>query len=509
MPPPKQEPEQASARSHDSPQDDTRLHAVQSESSAAGFNDPVTISRASACPRSGAAALTARSPTIRSLPLEVLTEIFILAMHTDCVDVHPKSSLQPSEDESRRRMLNPLVLCVVCSSWRSLAFSIPALWRKVLVHIPFGMGADRAKSKAASLVRWIKRSRSEPLTLYIFYDVSGSLDGTAPIVSIFIECATRWEAMYLQPTADHRRSCSVTMFRLDGWHSLRRLCSADLRRRVSETETIPWAQLTHLQIHHWTPSEVTIVLEECSNLVQLSITISLGRIPMTTNPIVMHNLVSLSLGVRHLSQVMDVLLLPSLQDMYISNVLMRSDFTSLLNLFTRSSCSLNKLEISVSHFEPGNLLDLLAHRSCNSLTSLKIGEFWPCSEVLVDNKVLQRLTLDRDGSLCPHLRFLTVDCSTKYSVSTLLKMLESRIRSSDSQAPDKLLQYLHFRVEYPECKLGRLDKFGKRSGMRYDRQRRDGSDHQNHGYYLVSFQKQDLSRAQLQTNHGGFCFDRD
>ena len=429
-------------------------------------------------------------------------------MHNDCVDVHPKISLNPSEGERRRKMLNPLVLCAVCSSWRSLAFSIPALWKKVLVHIPFGMSADQTKSKAADLVRWIKRSRSGPLMLYIFCDVSVPLDGTVPeasIVTVFTDHATRWEAVYLQPTGVHQESPPQrsSMFRFDGWHYLRRLCSADPYRQFSE---ISWAQLTHLEIHHFTPSRVTIILEKCSKLVQLSTTILIGLRPVTTNLIVMHNLVSLSLSSRSLSPVMDAILLPSLRDMYINDSLMCHDIASLLDLFTRSSCSLDKLQISASSFEPGDILNLLAHRSCDSLTSLKISEFWPCSEVLVDNKVLQRLTLDRDDSLCPHLRFLTVDCSTKYSVSTLLKMLESRICSSDGQAP---LQYLHFRVEHPEYKLDRLDKLGKRSGMRYDRQRRDRSYHRSHGYYLISFQKQDLSRTQLQTNHGGFCFDRD
>jgi len=181
-----------------------------------------------------------------------------------------------------------------------------------------------------------------------------------------------------------------------------------------------------------------------------------------------------------------------------------------LNLFTRSSCSLDKLDICASKIEPGGLLDLLAHRSCNSLTSLKIHEFSVSSSVLVDNKVLQRLTLDRDDSLCPHLKFLTVDCFTRCSVSTLSKMVESRIRPSDAQAPDIPFQYLRFRVEHPEYKLDRLDKFGKRSGMQYDRQRRDPtSDHRGHGYYyLISFQRQDLSGTQLQINHGDFSFDK-
>ncbi|KAF8350373.1 hypothetical protein F5887DRAFT_1278607 [Amanita rubescens] len=292
MPPRRPEPEQASAStSNDSARDDT--HAVQSKS-AAGYNG------ASASTRSDAAALAFKSP-IRSVPLEVLAEIFILALHIDWVEVHPSNYLEPSKGESRRRTLNPFVLCAVCSSWRSLAFSFPKLWRNVVVHIPLGMGEDRAKSKAADLVQWIKRSRSMPLTLYIFCDVSVPLDGTgpgAPIVSVFTDYATRWEVMYHQPTANHWTSPppDSVLFSLDGWHSLRRLCSVGLHYRLSGNETIPWAQLTHLQIiAALTPSQATIILKECSKLVQLSIAIAVHSPGSMPGPIPLRNLVSLSL----------------------------------------------------------------------------------------------------------------------------------------------------------------------------------------------------------------------
>ncbi|KAF8350374.1 hypothetical protein F5887DRAFT_298735 [Amanita rubescens] len=502
MPPRRPEPEQASAStSNDSARDDT--HAVQSES-AAGYNG------ASACTRSDAAALAFKSP-IRSVPSEVLAEIFILAMHIDRVEVHLSCLLESSEGESRRRTLNPFVLCAVCSSWRSLAFSFPKLWRNVVVHIPLDMGEDRAKSKAADLVQWIKRSRSMPLTLYIFCDVSVPLDGTgpgAPIVSVFTDYATRWEAMYHQPSANHweLEAQDSVLFSLDGWHSLRRLCLVGLCYRLSGNEIIPWAQLTHLQIiAALTPLQATIISKECSKLVQISIAIAFHSPESTTGLIPLRNLVSLSLSSLCLSEIMDVLFLPSLRDVYISNISMYN-IRSLLNLFTRSSCLLDKLDIHTLDFKPGGLLDILAHRSCDSLTSLKIQEFWPASPNLVNNKVLQRFTLGRDDSLCPNLRFLTADCSTKCSVSTLLKMVQSRICSSDGQAP---LQYLYFRVESPEYKLDRLDKFGKKSGMQYDRQRHDRSDFRSYHDYSVSFQRQDLSRRQLQINHGSFSFDQD
>ena len=510
MPPRKPEPEQLSGLA----QDDThhgqaRSRALQSES-AAGYNDPVTMSHA-ACSPSDAATLTVKSP-IHSLPFEVLAEIFMFTP-PDWVEVHPKSSLNSEfgECESRRRMLNPFVICAVCSSWRSIALSIPKLWRQVFVNIPSGMSADRAESKAADVVQRIKRSQSGPLTLYIFCDVSVPLDGTGPetpIVSVLTDYATRWEAVYLHRTQDDRVSAPPrrsVMFHFDGWHSLRRLCSADRHCHLYKNNTIPWAQLTHLQIQPglaFSDSEATILLKKCPKLVQLSIAVC--SLASMTGLIVMRNLVSLSLNS---SCLVDVLILPSLRDVYISALSYR-DVTSLLNLFTRSSCSLDKLEFYTSNLNPRGLFDLLAHRSCSSLTSLKIHQFsYKSPNVLVNSEVLQRFTFDQDDSFCPHLRFLTMDHPIK-CVYTLLKMVESRICSSDGQTPDKQLQYVHFLVKRPGHKLYGLDKFGKGCGMRYERQRLP-SGRRGSPRHSVSFRRQDLSRTQLQINHGGFCFDRD
>ena len=482
----------------------TRSSVVQSESPA-GCDGPITRSLASARSRSDVVALVT-SP-IRNLPLEVLADIFMLAMHTECVDLYPKKSMNRSEIESRQKiLLNPLALCSVCSSWRFLAFSVPKLWTRVFVDIQSGMGKAQAQRKAAGLVQWIKRSHMLPLVLYIFADVSVPLDGTgrgAPIVSVINDYASHWEALYLQSTTEDpfeslHRSHS---FRFDGWHSLRRLCSPDSRSPSYKNQSIPWAQLTHLQIHpYMTALDATIVLKECPKLVQLSISVG---ICCTTLPITLHNLVSLSLSTHSLSHVVDSLFLPSLRDMYITGLSIL-DVEPLSNFFTRSSCTLDKLELSALSLRPRDqLLNLLGHESCNSLTSLKLQELRNCPAAPVSDEVFRRLTLHEEDTLCPRLKYLTIDCSIKCSVSTLQKMVESRNGFPDCQRRDELLQCLCLRLA--QCS-NKLDKFGNGCEMEYTRRLHDRGDRRPYRFYSISFRRRDLSSTQLRINHSGFFF---
>ncbi len=164
-----------------------------------------------------------------------------------------------------------------------------------------------------------------------------------------------------------------------------------------------------------------------------------------------------------------------------------------MNLFTRSSCSLGKLEVYDQDLSPDDLLNLLAHRSCDSLTSLKI--LGPCDLVtsrlkreLVDDHVLRRLALHQDDSLCPRLKFLTIDCATECSRSALLNIVESRVGClTDLQLPDEPIQYLHLRNIKHLDDVRKIDEVGKGSGMECTRRRyREVGSGGNRGQYFYS-----------------------
>ena len=253
-----------------------------------------------------------------------------------------------------------------------------------------------------------------------------------------------------------------------------------------------------------------------SKLVQLSISVSSLR--ALGDSIIHHNLVTFSLKMCHGSEhLLNDLSLPSLRDMFIKQV-SSVHIEPLLNFFTRSSCLLSKLEIHHDgiYLSPDDVLNILAHRSCNSLTSLKILN--PCDLVgsqqkkeLVNDDVLRRLALHQDDSLCPHLKFLTIDCATECTISALRKLVESRVGClTDLQPPDEPIQYLHLRGIKHLNVVRKLDEVEKGSGMEYTRRRHhDVASHHGQYLYSVLLQKQGLQRKQLLVSHGSFSIDLD
>jgi len=457
---------------------------------------------------------------IYSLPLEVLSQIFILTLHIDfaaAAELHETSR----RSERHLKIFNPLVLCAVCSSWRSLAFSAPQLWQRVFIHFPVEAQAEKW---TADLIQWIQRARSLPLALHVSCDYHLnwiSPHRVAPFLSVFNDYATRWESLYLQDPFTALQlgpspTLPSTLFQSDDFWQM--AISLLYPLRVSGFKNLAWAEVTHLRHDH--SISCNSIFMKSPKLVQLSI--SVPSCPFG-GPIILHNLVSFSLkmgGGSH--NLLDRLSLPPLRDMFLKQV-SSADIQPLLNFLTRSSCSLGKLEVYSRDLSPDDLLKLLAHISCNSLTSLKILE--PCNPAtsqlkreLVDDHVLRRLALHQNDSLCPHLKFLTIDCANECSRSALLKIVESRVGClTDWQLSDEPIQYLHLRsIKHLDDvrKIDEDEKSLKRSGMEYTRRRyrevgSDDIDDRGQYFYSVFCRKQGLQRRQLLVDHGGFFFDLD
>lgn len=426
----------------------THLHAVQSQSEGVGYNGPLTRSRR----------LRTHPPPIHTLPPEVLGEIFILVLPTD-QEIH--TTLQFCGSSKRRILMNPLMFSAVCSSWRLLTCSIPQLWKRVLVHFPSDLTVTRAKNKATGLVQWISRSRSLPLTLHIsspkyvmYHDGTGP---EAPIISVLNDYAARWEFLYFQQLRPYFRH----LFPFDGWPVLRRLCFPSWHP-VSPTSEIAWAQLTHLQIQwHMSCHGMEIIFMRCPKLVHLSIWVNPSLTGLASVPMTLYNLVTFSLRMRHASDLRKVvhqLSLPSLRELLISQ-LSREDIGPLLGLFTRSSCTLDKLDIQSWCLKSRHYVKIFSHWSCSSLSSLTIRPICHRNVAPLDDQMLQRLTLNMNKSLCIHLKFLTIDyCLPTSLLPALLNMVKSRIKSHSGQAPD--LQYLQLHVQYLKDSMAELDQIG-------------------------------------------------
>ena len=446
---------------------------------------------------------------IHSLPPEILGQIFIFSLHIDSVAA---AELHETLRHSGRHLqiFNPLVLCAVCSSWRSLAFATSQLWQRVYIHIPPSLKKAQAKRQATDLVRWIERSRSLPLALYISCEnYPHGIVPNVPIISVLNDYAIRWKSVYFRDhytTLQLRTSPMVpqlTLFQSEKWHIF--LLQISFRYHVVVLDPFSWAELTHLQLHdHYINRQrVELIFMKSPKLVQLSIAVHPEFQPFGDSmSMILHNLVAFSLKMSCGSgYLLNHLSLPFLRDMFINRV-SSQDIQPLLNFFTRSSCSLSKLEFYVQNLLPEDVLNILAHTSCHSLTSLKIFKSYsPQERVSVDDGVFQRLTLHQDDSLCPRLKFLTIDCTIECSPSALLKMVDSRV----GYLTDEPIQYLHFRSIKCLSDATKLDEVGKKSGMEYTRRRHD---HRGHYFDSVLLQKQGLERTQLLVNHGGFIFDQ-
>ena len=503
----------ASTRGTDTTRDaqtNARLDDIQ-PGSITRSNGPITRSRV-ACSRLDSHATILDKTSIHRLPPEILTEMFTFVMDINSDELCFKKSSGGSK--TQRRMLNPLTLCAVCSSRRLLAVSIPELWKKVSVHLPSDIKeAKQAEKKAASLVQWIKRARSLPLTLYLFYGINQNprapdIWHTPLIVSVLNKYSTRWEAMYLhQSTEGHlvRRRYSLSFPKFDE-KSLERLCSklCGASSVLQLNNTPQWVHLMHLQMRELlTAAEVITIIKQSPRLVKLSVVIRDGSFAPV--PVIMYNLVSLSLNSEWLPPIANALSCPSLRDLYIGQ-LSSLGLEPFLSFLTRSSCILDKLEICASYLHSKDHLHILTHRARNSLTSLKILEFHHPSDMRIDDEVLRRLTFNQDVSLCPRLKLLTIDCSINCSTLTLFKMVESRIGSPEGQQPDEPLQYLHLRLR---SRSNKLDKLGKEYGMEYSRRKHDLD--MGHGiyeeFYSVMFRRRDLSRTELRAHNCGFSFE--
>ncbi|KAJ6564140.1 hypothetical protein B0H19DRAFT_942658 [Mycena capillaripes] len=82
---------------------------------------------------------------LRRLPQEVIENIFL-----DCLPTHRNAIMSTSEA--------PLLLCRICSQWRSIAVSLPWLW----ASLHFDM---YRRDKTPAVVKWLERSSAAPLLI--------------------------------------------------------------------------------------------------------------------------------------------------------------------------------------------------------------------------------------------------------------------------------------------------------------------------------------------------------
>ncbi|KAF8187088.1 hypothetical protein K438DRAFT_1595847, partial [Mycena galopus ATCC 62051] len=85
----------------------------------------------------------------RRLPFEIVRNIFVACLPAD------RNTVMSAQEA-------PLLLCRICSAWRTIALSVPILW--ATLHVPAEYIIAKETRKQA-IIEWLQRSASCPLSL--------------------------------------------------------------------------------------------------------------------------------------------------------------------------------------------------------------------------------------------------------------------------------------------------------------------------------------------------------
>lgn len=392
---------------------------------------------------------------IRAIPPEILQEIFMACLPTrHCAIMHPSSM--------------PLLLGRICSGWRTICLSTPALWSSVHIVVAYTDGDQDHPEfiQACNVLKlWLKRSGDCPLSISIFAPNTPE-HNLRPIVDIVVPYSRRWKSLKLMPAtreelpklwslASHDVPLLETLEISDNHyepadeHALRFFTVPPNLRHVGlkyfqSDVSIPscqWGQVTTLSLEsqraffNLNASQLLELVGQCVNLTECRLGFPLGSsgglpVASTLPTIVLSHLHTLSISGEvsknapfNVAEILDALLLPDLQYLrltifsfldfsqnpiqvpVISDVLLAAD-----EMIQRSSCDLRGFAIQ---FEDGDAAALLrCLQRCCRLTSLDLAQIrtFQQDEERVDIMPVINALADTSSSapLCPDLLRLRV-----------------------------------------------------------------------------------------------------
>ncbi|KAF8637739.1 hypothetical protein AX17_002614 [Amanita inopinata Kibby_2008] len=389
--------------------------------------------------------------TINWLPPEVLTEVF-----KHCIPNPGDFTGIPNLD------LAPLLLCRVCSSWRTLAQSTPDLWNTVGIRVTKEAKVG-LEGVARFITTWLERSSTLPLTIHleILARVSKALVDT--IFKSLCEHALRWESVSIQQPY---RACVLPLtgnelpllqsFKFDydyenGYPDAYSLPFASAPRLtylhwpypipLIGHPSVPWHQLRHVHFQSGLSLyTVTEILQNCPELLELDVNIeevTRSDDLLPREPRILHRrLRRLNITILgDCAPLLDSLTLPALQDLSLrirvfpaNNPAVQAIHEQLMELFSRSECTLDKLALFECRFNASMLQECFRHKSLAKLTELEIEAYKNCEPMVIDD-VLYDLTCipcAEYGMLLPKLSSLTFGYCLSGSPGTLGRMILSR-----------------------------------------------------------------------------------
>ncbi|TFK37576.1 hypothetical protein BDQ12DRAFT_736109 [Crucibulum laeve] len=314
-----------------------------------------------------AASTISSSASIHTLPNELLEEIFLHC----CSYTSDNHFVRPNSREA------PLLLCQISSHWRQLAQSMPALWSSLTLKHLSGLGFDLSIGR-----QWLNMSKDTSLSLeaasgYV-PDVYKSLRYEVYVedaFSLVLENVHRWKILSVQlndslaarflgvpdrsspqlegikisiPRSISKDSMEALPSKLSSFKRLRRL-TWSTRSTPSSFLSVPWSQLTHIEILcPLSPSTCLAILKQSLQAVDIYIScIKEADSSAIEQTIVLPNVKYFRLHSRSdAGEVLRHLTLPALHTLQLFNKRERRltcDYQALEDFLVRSQCSLQQL----------------------------------------------------------------------------------------------------------------------------------------------------------------------
>ncbi|PPQ87469.1 hypothetical protein CVT25_008205 [Psilocybe cyanescens] len=290
------------------------------------------------------------------LPVELWAQIFFLCLpNDDFVKPDPRQA--------------PLLLCQICSAWRSVATGTPLLWSTLSIR-----GSWRRHIWKSFLECWLKRSGNAVLYLDISIPAYMEASFDTDVVKLITSSAQRWYRLKLSLPDNLLRSMldnnMPVLHRLE-FSSIYPIANLDIQasqapnlRTVAlltkalypQPLSLPWQQLTSFSSQCWlNVGQHLEILRKCARLESYSMCIVHADIPPDAKPIFMYHLRHLEIIAfigNAMGPVLNHLQLPKLTQLSFtvpseSPVYGIADWPKFyaISLVERSSCRLTKVRL--------------------------------------------------------------------------------------------------------------------------------------------------------------------
>ncbi|KAK7001345.1 hypothetical protein R3P38DRAFT_2649398 [Favolaschia claudopus] len=403
----------------------------------------------------------------RRLPMDILETIFL-----ECLPSTRNAVMSAQEA--------PLLVCRICSAWRTAALSMPRLWASLHIHTDFIVA--KSETRTAAVEQWLNRAAASSLSLSVC--VGGIWGWGAPpdsdrkteaLVAVLARSSSQWQnIMFADMTREtaqalaeieppHLRSFRITgdlsnlshlsSNFLNGQHLRSVSLCSDSDLNLVPNLPIGWQQLTHLVVQSAqitsndfsiTISNMIPLLGRCPQLVSLHVALSTERPPAgRVSPVALPFLESFTLPIRgvvwsqsHLRYIADCVSMPKLRRFHlpIENVESELDEFSLASVAARYPL-VQDLAIHLDSFHTQALLETF--RAFTALTRLVVDARAPSDpagwgdwDSLDSCGTVPFLELLTDQDVCPRLQELEIFDILKLSKHILNAFLSARVHST-------------------------------------------------------------------------------